>query len=335
MTGPAHPPYPLRTERLALRPVRADDLDAIHAHRSLPDVARYLPHEPHTREMTADTLRRVIAGAALAEPGDWFDLAVEDASGRVVGEVLLKRDTTPLTGEVGFAFHPDVHGTGIATEAVTAALGLAFDGFGWHRVIGVCDLLNTPSAALMRRIGMRLEGVWRKDCFEKERWINSLQFAVLATEWRRALPPPAAEKAVDVVVGAFFAAFTRRDGKPVDLAAARRALAPGAVVESVAQDGTVDRTDRDGFLTPRLALLNGTSLTEFREVEVAAATLVAGPRAVRTSQYFKHGVRDGRPFSGWGRKVMHFGVAPDGSWRIESLLWADEPEIGAPRESRA
>ncbi|WP_406858946.1 GNAT family N-acetyltransferase [Streptomyces sp. HUAS MG47] len=143
MTGPDRPPYPLRTQRLALRPVRAGDLDAIHAHRSLPEVARYLPHEPHTRETTADTLRRAIAGAAPAEPGDRLDLAVEDASGRIVGEVLLKRDAKPLTGEIGFAFHPDPHGTGIATEAVTAPLGPAFDGFGRHRVIGIRDGLNT------------------------------------------------------------------------------------------------------------------------------------------------------------------------------------------------
>ncbi|WP_418955352.1 GNAT family N-acetyltransferase [Streptomyces tritici] len=326
MTGPAHPSYPIRTERLTLRPVRVEDLDAIHAHRSLPEVALYLPHEPHTREMTADTLRRVIAGEALAEPGDWLDLAVEDPSGRVVGEVLLKRDAAPLTGEVGYAFHPDVHGTGIATEAVTAALDLAFDGFGWHRVIGICDVLNTPSADLMRRVGMRLEGVWRKDGFDKERWHDSLQFAVLAAEWRRTPPPSPAERAVDAAARAFFASFTRRPGEPVDLAAARRVLAPDAVIERVAADGTVDRGDVDAFLAPRLALLNGPSLTEFREVEAAATTLVAGPRAVRTSQYVTYGVRDGEPFSAWGRKVLQFRASADGAWLIESLLWTDEPE---------
>lgn len=326
MTDPVHPSYPLRTERLALRPVRVDDLDAIHAHRSLPEVARYLPHEPHTRDMTADTLERVIAGAALTEPGNWLDLAVEDASGRVVGEVLLKRDAQPLTGEIGFAFHPDVHGTGIATEAVAAGLDLAFGSFGWHRVIGICDVQNTPSAALMRRIGMRLEGVWRKDCFEKERWNNSLQFAVLASEWRATPPPSAGERAVDEATRAFFAAFTRLAGEPVDLDAARRVLAKGAVIERVAEDGTVDRTDVDGFLAPRVALLNGPSLTEFREVEAGSTTIVAGARAVRTSRYFKYGVRDGEPFSAWGRKVLQFGTTAAGDWLIESLTWTDEPE---------
>lgn len=329
MTGPVHPPYPVRTERLALRPVRVDDLDAIHAHRSLPEVAAYLPHEPHTREMTADTLARVIAGASLAEPGNWLDLAVEDASGRVVGEVLLKRDEQPLTGEVGFAFHPDVHGTGIATEAVAAALDIAFDAFGWRRVTGICNVENTPSAALMRRIGMRHEAVLRRESYAKGLWNNFQQFAVLDSEWRTSPRPSADERAIDGVARAFFEAFTRRAGEPVDLGEARRVLAPEAVIERVAEDGSVHQTGVDGFLTPRVTLLNGPSLTDFREVEAAQSTLVAGRRAVRTSQYFTYGVRDGEEFSAWGRKVMQLAANASGDWLIESLTWTDEPEPAA------
>ncbi len=331
MTGladhtPIHPDYPVRTKRLSLRPVRADDLDAVHAHRSLPEVARHLPHEPHTREDTARTLERVIAGQALAEPGDWLDLAVETESGRVVGEVLLKRDDrAPLTGEIGFAFHPDVQGTGIATEAVTAALGVAFDSFGWHRVVGVCSVQNTASAALMRRIGMRHEAVSRQDVHRKGSWHHSSRFAVLAGEWRRARPLSADEKAVDAAATAFYAAFTRRGGEAVALDAARAVLAPEAVIERVAADGSVDRMDVEGFLAPRLVLLNGAELTEFTEIEVESTTLVAGDRATRTAQYFKWGVREGIPFSAWGRKTFRFGNG-SGAWLIESLTWVDEPE---------
>ncbi|MGW4684810.1 GNAT family N-acetyltransferase [Streptomyces sp. NPDC004244] len=323
------PDYPVRTGRLALRPVRAGDLDAIHAHRSLPEVARYLPHEPHTREATRQTLERMIAGEALAEPGDWLDLAVETGTGQVVGEVLLKRDgRAPRTGEVGFAFHPDVHGTGIPTEAVTAALDLAFDTFGWHRVFGVCVVQNTASAALMRRVGMRLEAVARDDVHRKGAWRSTAQFAVLAAEWRRGRPRPADEKAVDALTSAFYAAFTRSGAGPVDLDPVRAVLAPDAVIERVAEDGSVHRMDVDAFLAPREALLNGPELTDFTEVEVAATTLVADGRATRSGQYFKWGLRDGVPFSAWGRKTFRFGTA-SGAWLIESFTWTDEPETGS------
>ncbi|MEU2391790.1 GNAT family N-acetyltransferase [Streptomyces sp. NPDC007369] len=326
---PVRPDYPVRTGRLALRPVRSGDLDAIHAHRSLPEVAKYLPHEPHTREATRQTLERMTAGEALAEPGGWLDLAVETETGRVVGEVLLKRDgRAPLTGEIGFAFHPDVHGTGIPTEAVSAALDLAFDTFGWHRVFGVCNVQNTASAALMRRVGMRHEAVSRQDVHRKGTWHSTSQYAVLAAERRRTRPCSADEKAVDARAAAFYAAFTRSGGGPVDLAAARAVLAPDALIERVAEDGSVDRMDVDAFLAPREALLNGPELTEFTEVEVAATTLVADGRATRSGQYFKWGVRDGVAFSAWGRKTFRLSAA-SGTWLIESLTWTDEPETGA------
>ncbi|MFC8275461.1 GNAT family N-acetyltransferase [Streptomyces sp. NPDC057271] len=299
--APVHPPYPVRTKRLSLRPVRMDDIEAIHAHRSLPEVALYLPHEPHTREVTAEVVERVIAGESLAEPGDWFDLAVEDESGRVVGEVLLRREPDePDTGQVGFAFHPDVHGTGIPTEAV--------------------------AAALMRRIGMRHESVLRDASFLKNEWCSDSVFAALAREWRRTPERSTDERAVDTALTVFLSAFTRRCGEPVSLDAARAVLAPEAVIAYVAADGKVTRMDVDEFLVPRQEYLNGTELTDFEEFEVQFSTVVAGDRALRTSLYYKHGIRGGVPFSAWGRKHTQVKRAA-GEWLIDSVTWTDDPEV--------
>ncbi|MFE5633500.1 GNAT family N-acetyltransferase [Streptomyces sp. NPDC056543] len=322
-----HPPYPVRTKRLSLRPVRMDDVEAIHAHRSLPEVALYLPHEPHTREVTAEVVERVIAGESLARPGDWFDLAVEDESGRVVGEVLLRREPDePDTGQLGFAFHPDVHGTGIPTEAVAAALDIAFDHFGWHRVMGICDIRNRASAALMRRIGMRHESVLRDATFLKNEWCSDSVFAALAREWRRTPERSADERAVDTALTVFLAAFTRRSGEPVSLDAARAVLAPEAVIAYVAEDGKVTRMDVDEFLAPRQEYLNGPELTDFEEYEVQYSTVVAGDRALRTSLYHKRGIRGGVSFSAWGRKHTQVKRVGD-AWLIDSVTWTDDPEV--------
>jgi RimJ/RimL family protein N-acetyltransferase len=40
----------IETERLILRPIEARDWRAIHHYASLPEVVRYLPHEPFTAE---------------------------------------------------------------------------------------------------------------------------------------------------------------------------------------------------------------------------------------------------------------------------------------------
>ncbi|HXA61602.1 MAG TPA: GNAT family N-acetyltransferase [Streptosporangiaceae bacterium] len=41
---------PITTERLVLRELRMDDLDAVHVYRSLPEVMRYLYPQPQRRE---------------------------------------------------------------------------------------------------------------------------------------------------------------------------------------------------------------------------------------------------------------------------------------------
>jgi len=186
------PAYPLRTERLRLRPVSLDDLEAVHSYRSMPDVARYLPHEPHSREDTIATLSKMVEQSGMTELGHWLDLAVEfdelagaADSSAVVGEVLLKWDAENAElGEVGFAFHPSVQSTGVATEAVTAVLRLAFEQFGWHRVVGICNSLNLRSAALMERVGMRHEATFRQATWFKGGWADVSHYAMLREEWR-------------------------------------------------------------------------------------------------------------------------------------------------------
>lgn len=185
MQLPVHPHYPIRTDRLSLRPVTTGDLDAIYEYRSMPIIARYLPHEPHSRDDTATMLAKMAEQSALSKPGQWLDLAVEIAGEGVIGEVLLKWDAADHElGEVGFVFHPSVAGTGVATEAVTAALRIAFEQFGWRRVVGVCNILNLRSSALMERVGMRREAVFREALWTKGQWVTMYHYGMLRYEWQ-------------------------------------------------------------------------------------------------------------------------------------------------------
>ncbi len=43
------PEYPVRTERLLLRPYAPADVDALYAYQRLPEVHRYLYTEPRSR----------------------------------------------------------------------------------------------------------------------------------------------------------------------------------------------------------------------------------------------------------------------------------------------
>ena len=179
--GPAHSP----AAAVRLRPVEASDVHAVNAYRSIPDVARYLPHPPHSLADTELTVQSMLSQRDLATPGQWLDLAVEHGnSNETVGEVLLKWDAAnPQSGEIGFVFSPAVQGRGIAFAACTAALTIAFNHFGWHRVEGICDDRNEKSAALMGRLGMRLEATFVESDWCKGEWITLRHYAILNREW--------------------------------------------------------------------------------------------------------------------------------------------------------
>jgi len=189
-TVPWAPEYPVETSRLLLRPHRLDDFDDLTRYHSDPEVVRYIPWPVRTPEQTREALAARTRQGVVFEPGQWLVLAMElKGEGRVIGEMLLKYESdTHATGELGYAMAADMGGQGYATEAAEAMLELAFGRFGLHRVLGRLDARNEASAALLRRVGMRLEARHLEDEFFKGEWTDTLVFAILAEEWRAAHP---------------------------------------------------------------------------------------------------------------------------------------------------
>jgi len=180
------PDYPVRTPRLALRPFTPDDLYPLHEFHQLPEIARYLHHEPRNRAQVSVLLQAKIAGSSLSADGKALCLAAElAATGELVGDCTLFWLSRPhQQGEIGFIFHPGFQGRGLATEAAAALLRLGFDGLGLHRIIGRCDSRNRRSARVLERIGMRREAHLAENEFIKGEWTDELIYAILRREWQ-------------------------------------------------------------------------------------------------------------------------------------------------------
>jgi RimJ/RimL family protein N-acetyltransferase len=190
MTGPytspvLKPHYPIITERLLLRPFTPDDLDAVNAYESRPDVARYLYWEPRDRDTSATFLDKKTTRTALHDEGDALDLAVTlRDTGDLIGSCLLIWTSRQhRQGELGYILHPDHHGHGYATEASRAMLRLGFADLGLHRITGRLDALNTASARVLEKLGMRREATLIDNEFVKGAWASEAIYAILETEW--------------------------------------------------------------------------------------------------------------------------------------------------------
>jgi RimJ/RimL family protein N-acetyltransferase len=134
---------------------------------------------------TARSNSRSVASPWTARAADLNLAALLRDGGILVGDVVLFwRSREPRAGEIGFIFHPDHGGRGLATEATREMLRLGFDGLGLHRITGRCDRRNAGSARLMERLDMRREAHFVRNQLIKGEWADELVYALLDTEWQ-------------------------------------------------------------------------------------------------------------------------------------------------------
>jgi len=175
----------VRTERLLMRRWREDDREPFAAMNADPEVMRYFP-APLDRAASDALVDRIedlfgrqgfglwaleVAGPepASTEPADAEAASMEPASTELASTELVSRgEFIGFTGlnpmppgvpgagglEVGWQLARHAWHHGYATEAARAALGVAFDNLGLPEIWSLTAVLNEPSRAVMRRLGL-------------------------------------------------------------------------------------------------------------------------------------------------------------------------------------
>jgi RimJ/RimL family protein N-acetyltransferase len=150
-------PPALETDRLILRPLGLQDLDAYVAFWQDPEVVRYISGSPLPREQSWRRLIGTVGHWQLL--GFGFFAIEEKHSGRLIGEAgfqEMHRDLHPAiegTLETGWGILPAFQGKGYATEAVSAAINWADR---THAALDYSCIIspeNRPSLDLARKLG--------------------------------------------------------------------------------------------------------------------------------------------------------------------------------------
>ena len=183
---PLRPAYPIRLERIVLRPFVQSDLDAVYDMQSRPEFVRYLMWDVMDRDaVQAFLARRLRQGQIEAEDAALVLAITVPPSDGVIGELMVRLSSAGhRQAEIGWSLHPDAQGHGYATEAAREGLRIAFDDLGVHRVAADADPRNTGSLRIMERLGMRHEALYREAFFLKGEWVDETHYAILEDEWR-------------------------------------------------------------------------------------------------------------------------------------------------------
>lgn len=181
--------FPIRTERLTIRPSTEDDAAAMYAYRSIPEVAEWLPIAPTDPVAYAERFR---------DPDRMAVTLIAEVDGEVVGDLFLMLQDAwsqvevaeqgrAAQAEIGWAIAPKHTGIGLATEGARELLRICFEDLGVRRVVAVCFATNVASWKIMEKLGMRREQETKGEALHRSgEWFDGVGYAILAEEWRAA-----------------------------------------------------------------------------------------------------------------------------------------------------
>ena len=174
----------ITTSRLVLREFVSDDWPDVLAYQGDPRYLRFYPWTDRTEAEARDFVQMFLDQQA-DHPRRKFQLAITlPDSGRLIGSCGIRRKPdNNREADIGYELAPEHWGRGYATEAAMAMVDFGFRELELHRISSWCIADNAPSARVLERVGLRLEGRLRENDYFKGRWWDTLLYGLLEDEW--------------------------------------------------------------------------------------------------------------------------------------------------------
>ena len=158
----------LGTERLLLRPLSPDDVDALAAFYADPEVMRYMGGRALGRKESEESITRMIRWFEADGFGQLAVVRKQDGEllgrcGILIWETAPWKPTAkteaqiPTETEIGYALGRKHWGRGYATEAATAVRDYAYGKLGEGRLIALIQGGNDASKRVAEKLGMAYE----------------------------------------------------------------------------------------------------------------------------------------------------------------------------------
>lgn len=114
-----------------------------------------------------------------------YNWAIE-FQGVVIGNIaVVTQDDECFTCHLGWQIDKPYWNKGIMTEAAKAVIDYLFDQVHYDRIASGCDTRNIGSSRVMQKIGMTLEGTFRRYCYQKDGRIgDKFYYAILESNRR-------------------------------------------------------------------------------------------------------------------------------------------------------
>lgn len=179
----------LPTSRLRLRPLRAEDAEALHEAFADPLVMRHWNLPPSTD--LAETRQRIGWSLAASPESHAAWSIVQVANDRPIGLVNYHhREALNQRLEIGYLLAQSHWRNGFMREALTAVLDHCFGALDVHRVEATVEPENLASRRLLERLGFACESSGMRDRLRVgAAYRTMMMYGLLAPDWKAARPP--------------------------------------------------------------------------------------------------------------------------------------------------
>ena len=147
----------LETERLYLRELVLEDVDALSLVLSDPESMKYYP-DPYNREKVKSWIQRNIDNYRTYNHGLW---AVVLKDGDIfIGDcgITMQNIDNEVLPEIGFHIIKDYWNKGYATEALTCLIEWALHSHSVDKIVAECLEDNIPSIKVLEKLNMTKTG---------------------------------------------------------------------------------------------------------------------------------------------------------------------------------
>ena len=176
----------LETEHLLLNELREEDAEPYNRQmRSALDLPGRPPWAISYESESVDNARRSFGFSrnawAKKKQIKWA-IRLKSEKNKLIGQCELFDFDAQSVAEMGYWLGADYQNRGIMTEAVCAVVFYSFNVMKMHRIYAYTSTMNTPSRALLRKVGFIEEGVLRQNTYRDGVWDDTAVMAILKSD---------------------------------------------------------------------------------------------------------------------------------------------------------
>lgn len=174
----------LNTDRLLLRPFVKEDAEAVFNYSSDDRVTKYLPWK--SMQKKEEAMDKCIERAEKYSNPKYYHWAIViKETNQLIGFIklaVINEEKEYL--EMGYGIGFEYWGNGYVAEALKEVIKFFFQEIGFHRIETTHHVENTGSGKVMKKCGMKFEGVLRERLFNNNmQYVDSAIYSILKSDF--------------------------------------------------------------------------------------------------------------------------------------------------------